>query len=267
MAGQRKAHFERVLSDIYGIDPVEIDDPPSPSPYVESCESYCERLDSYTTDDDNGYEYTAWDGNYGFRSRRSGSGPAGCSCSCFPASATVELEDGKRIPMAKLQIGDSVRVSPTEFSEVYMFTHQETDSINEFVKITIDGAAGAPLMLTDNHYLYVNGQLQAAKTVKVGDTVTLTSGLSAVVMISREKSIGLYNPHTLNGNIMVNDVLTSTFTSSSLPWLAHGALWPFRALHAVGLSANTTGLSGNWPTMQAVLAAARGLVGGDYYEL
>ena len=45
---------------------------------------------------------------------------------------------------------------------------------------------------------------------------------------------GLYNPHTMNGDIVVDGILTSTYTSAINPTLAHAALWPVRMLHSVG---------------------------------
>jgi hypothetical protein len=45
---------------------------------------------------------------------------------------------------------------------------------------------------------------------------------------------GLYNPHTLNGDIVVNGVKTSSYTATVAPGLAHAALWPIRMLYTLG---------------------------------
>lgn len=46
---------------------------------------------------------------------------------CFPGDAQVELEGGKKVSMSALKVGDHVRVGPSEFSEVYMFTHKDAE--------------------------------------------------------------------------------------------------------------------------------------------
>ena len=55
-----------------------------------------------------------------------------------------------------------------------------------------------------------------------------------VVAVASETATGLYNPHTLNGDIMVNGVKTSTYTAAVAPGLAHAALWPVRMLYTLG---------------------------------
>jgi hypothetical protein len=147
---------------------------------------------------------------------------------CFPANATVELKDGQHTTMSKLQVGDVVRVGPTEFSKVYMFSHKTMEVKAKFVKLTT--AKGA-VRLTAGHYLYVNGQLQTARTVKLGDLIS-TGNVTAV---SAEWADGLFNPHTLHGDIVVDGVQTSTYTENVAPALAHALLWPLRMLATAGV--------------------------------
>ena len=159
----------------------------------------------------------------------------GYSCAkCFPADATVTLEDGTTKTMAQLTIGDSVLVAPNTFSKVYMFSHKLEATKAAFVAIV---AGETKLRLSADHYLYVNGKLAVAGTVRVGDSVTLADGTSAAVTaVSTEWSSGLYNPHTLHGDIVVNGVQTSTYTQGIAPALAHAALWPVRALFQAGVN-------------------------------
>ena len=81
--------------------------------------------------------------------------------------------------MAELQIGDMVQVAPGVFSEVYMFSHRYVNTVSAFVKITT--STGAALLITADHYLYVNGALQVAATIKVGHSYKLT--LTALALI------------------------------------------------------------------------------------
>ena len=55
-------------------------------------------------------------------------------------------------------------VAPNTFSEVYMFSHRYVDAVSPFIKIS---TANNELLITADHYLYVNGQLAVASTVKV----------------------------------------------------------------------------------------------------
>jgi hypothetical protein len=136
--------------------------------------------------------------------------------------------------MDQLAVGDSVLVGDGSFSDVYMFSHKLEATKTEFVKISVSADEEA-LMLTPNHYLYVNNKLAVASTVKVGDMLTTGKGASVrVISVSREWAEGLYNPHTMDGDIVVNGIKTSTYTSDIAPALAHAALWPVRMLHSLG---------------------------------
>lgn len=152
---------------------------------------------------------------------------------CFPAVATVELEDGSVVPMDSVSVGDVVKVGVDQYSRVFMFTHKMADVAHEFV--TLETESGASLSLTQGHYLYVNGALAAAKTVNVGDVLTLGNGKSsAVVAVGSTSGTGLFNPQTVNGNVVVDGVLASTYTTTVEPSFAHAILAPFRMLNNFG---------------------------------
>ena len=55
-----------------------------------------------------------------------------------------------------------------------------------------------------------------------------------VASVSSVWADGLYNPHTMHGDIVVDGIQTSTYTSDIDPTLAHAALWPVRMLHSMG---------------------------------
>ena len=154
---------------------------------------------------------------------------------CFPADATVELESGAVVRMAELSIGDMVKVGFNEFSRVFMFTHKMADEAHTFVSLKTE--SGALLKLTSGHYLYANGALVAAKTVSVGDVLTLGNGeTSAVAAVGTVDGTGLFNPQTVNGNVVVNGVVSSTYTTAVEPSFAHAILAPFRILNRFGFS-------------------------------
>lgn len=157
---------------------------------------------------------------------------------CFPAAATVELEDGSFVRMDALSVGDMVKVGPTEFSRVFMFTHKMADVTQKFV--TLSTASGAELSLTAGHFIYANGALVAAKNVQIGDVLTLGNGDStSVVSVASKTDAGLYNPQTVNGNVIVDSIMSSTYTTAVEPSFAHVVLAPFRMFQNFGLTFTT----------------------------
>jgi hypothetical protein len=163
-----------------------------------------------------------------------GGGGGGSDSACFPADATVELEDGSLVRMDAVAIGDVVKVGAGGFSRVFMFTHRMAHSANTFV--SLETASGASLSLTKGHYIFADGALVAASEVAVGSELTLGNGeVSAVVAVGSTNGEGLFNPQTVDGNIVVNGVLASTYTTAVEPSLAHAILAPFRLFTNFGL--------------------------------
>lgn len=155
---------------------------------------------------------------------------------CFPADAYVELENGDKKRMDQVNVGDRVLVGTRLFSTVFMFTHNMPNVKSSFVKIETEHRA--TIRLTPGHYLYVNGRLTAAQTVVKGDLLTLHDGrLTTVTDVSNVFARGLFNPQTTHGDIVVDGILSSTYTRAVLPGTAHALLAPLRAFHDVfGLS-------------------------------
>lgn len=86
--------------------------------------------------------------------------------------------------------------------------------------------------------MYLSGSLRPAGTARVGDTLELADGsLSRVNGVSVVLDTGLYNPQTAHGDILVNGIRASTFTTAIQPGLAQAALAPLRMLfEKVGVS-------------------------------
>jgi Hint module len=158
---------------------------------------------------------------------------------CFPGSATVEVQDGSRKSMREVRVGDFVKVGVNEYSRVFMFTHRLADSVHAFLRVTV--STGETLSVTSGHFVYINGRLAAAETIKIGDTLELgSSGAQAtVVAVATASMRGLYNPQTIQGDIVIDGILASTYTTAIKPSIAHGALAPLRALYLItGYSTN-----------------------------
>lgn len=149
---------------------------------------------------------------------------------CFPADATVELASGATVRMADLSTGDVVRVSATAFSPVFMWTHKMASGTFDFLRLTT--SAGSALTVTPGHYLWVNGEMKAAKAVVVGDALESVAAAADVMVtaVTRVSATGLYNPQTLDGNIVVDGIRASTFTTAIQPAVASALLSPLRVL-------------------------------------
>jgi hypothetical protein len=132
--------------------------------------------------------------------------------------------------MSELAVGDYVQVGPAQFSEVFMFTHKVSDGFHAFLRIATDD--GPAITLSSTHYLYVNASLVPAEAVRVGDMLTLAEGRkSAVVQIDKLEQLGLFNPQTLQGNIVVDGILASTYTTAITPVFAHASLQALRSIY------------------------------------
>lgn len=147
---------------------------------------------------------------------------------CFPGDATVVLEDGSTKRMDNLSVGDRVMVGFQEFAPVFMFTHRDSGVSAPFVYLVT--ADGRGLYLTSGHYLYVNRRLVAAKSVRKGDILQTATGDDVVATVGSIVKRGLYNPQTTHGDIIVDSVRASTYTTTVERKAAHALLMPLRAL-------------------------------------
>lgn len=144
---------------------------------------------------------------------------------CFPARSLVQTPRGL-VRMRDLRLGDSVLVAVDKFSPVFMFSHKIDDGLFPFVELRT--ARGA-IALSTGHLLYVDGTLRAADTVKPGDLLRLPAGGDeSVLSVRAVQETGLYNPQTLHGDIVVDGVVASTYTSAVRPEAAHALLAPIR---------------------------------------
>uniref|UniRef100_A0A7S0XIC4 Lysine-specific metallo-endopeptidase domain-containing protein n=1 Tax=Erythrolobus madagascarensis TaxID=708628 RepID=A0A7S0XIC4_9RHOD len=166
---------------------------------------------------------------------------------CFPASAFVELESGERRRMDEVKIGDVVVVGFDEknggekvFSAVYAFGHRDERIVaNDYVRIAV--SCGETLLVSEGHLVYANGQLRAARDVVVGDSMRCVSFGGTLLaqhgIVERvEPGVtrrGRFNPHTKHGDIVVDGVVSSTYTDIFSPTLAHCLLLIDRVFHSL----------------------------------
>ena len=154
---------------------------------------------------------------------------------CFPASATLQRENGLSVSMKDLELAQSVAVGGGEHSDVYFFGHKAEEQMGQFVSLHTTGTV-KPLLITPNHYLYVNGRLATADTVMVGDMLRAKDGSDSleVTQIGWEERRGLYAPTSMHGDLLVDGVVVSSYTRAVHPTVAHKLLQPLRLLYRYG---------------------------------
>jgi hypothetical protein len=133
--------------------------------------------------------------------------------------------------MDELAVGDRIKVGNNLYSDIFMFTHKSPAVRNNF--LVIGTVSGQAITLTPGHFIYLNNALVDSATAKVGDTIYLGSGaVSVVSSVSQTVEAGLYNPQTVHGDIVVNGIIASTYTTALPPGTAHALLLPLRALYS-----------------------------------
>jgi hypothetical protein len=142
--------------------------------------------------------------------------------------------------MKDLQIGDSVQVANNnKYEPVYSFGHKEPESLAEF--LLLETSHGKTLAITAQHMIMVPGSSRfvPASSLKEGDVVITALGNQVTVKsIVKAASLGVYAPFTPSGQIIVDDLVASTYiayqeseflqigpwkTPVSHQWLAHTA--------------------------------------------
>jgi hypothetical protein len=82
----------------------------------------------------------------------------------------------------------------------------------------IQSIPGHEMALTKEHYV------SAIIALKVGDRLVLGDDqISRIVSLRTEFRSGLYNGQTLHGDIVVNEIRASTYTTAIAPSTAHAA--------------------------------------------
>lgn len=127
---------------------------------------------------------------------------------CFPGSSVVEEQARGLISMDELRIGDSVRAGRGRFSKVHGFYHLERDAVAGYLQFGFANKEG-PLEMSEKHMVFANGVAVPAGDVRVGDKL----GEAVVKSIQAVKRRGIYAPATFSGDIVVDGILASTYSS------------------------------------------------------
>lgn len=152
---------------------------------------------------------------------------------CFPPSAMARLADGTARRMDQLAIGDrlaqlSTATSSSLQSPLVAWSHADPRSSARFIRAAT--ASHGALVASEGHFIYADGKLRPMNHLRVGMRLSHESGIDvSITNISSFISRGLYNPHTLSGDIIVDGFRVSCYTTVIRPMAAHALLAPIRA--------------------------------------
>ncbi|CAN8071917.1 unnamed protein product, partial [Agarophyton chilense] len=167
---------------------------------------------------------------------------------CFPAHAVVNTLQRGPVRMHHLRVGDLVEVastasastasastaspSPKRYSAVFTFSHRvPAPSLFPFVHLR---TANGSLELSAAHYVHTAVGTFPARAVRVDDLLQLADhSLAAVLDVRHVWRHGLYNPHTVLGELVVDGFRVSSYTTSVSPVLANALLAPVRVVFTV----------------------------------
>ncbi|KAK5849573.1 hypothetical protein PBY51_013899 [Eleginops maclovinus] len=169
---------------------------------------------------------------------------------CFPGSSTVTLQDGTQKPVKHLQSGDRVLAADAHGNPIYtdfiMFIDQ--DSTTRRLFYVIETESGEKITLTAAHLLFVGqnstensdrmsaifaSQVQSGQNVFVFDAERRRLEPVCVKRIFTHEYEGSFAPVTVQGTVVVDQVLASCYAVIQDHDLAHWALAPVRFAYRV----------------------------------
>ncbi|XP_029935835.1 sonic hedgehog protein [Myripristis murdjan] len=166
---------------------------------------------------------------------------------CFPGFSSVTLQDGRKKAVKDLRAGDRVLAADDEGNPIYtdfiMFLDQESAARRLFYVIETD--TEQKIALTAAHLLFVGtnstdemtavfaSQVQPGQRVFVFDDAHNQLQPVTVKRIYTEEYKGSFAPVTVQGTIVVDQVLASCYAVIEDHDLAHWALAPVRLAHWV----------------------------------
>lgn len=176
---------------------------------------------------------------------------------CFSGDSVVTVGSGKKKLMKDLRIGESVLALTNDgllrLSEVLLFLDRSETARTEYVTLVTD--TGKSITATPTHLVLrwekpERSQIRHAnpvyaKRVRVNDTLLTVVENGAgdrrlrterVVDVRHAEKNGLYAPLTVDGTVVVDDVVASCYAVLDNQWLAHLAFLPARMVAAARTS-------------------------------
>lgn len=148
----------------------------------------------------------------------------------------VEVRGRGWVRIDEVRVGEFVLVGGQGkglFSEVFAFTHSDGWAVRRFVRVGFGrNESLGPLVGTGGHLVYANGEVIRMDEVRVGDVMDVVEGgRRRVERVEWVWGKGLYNLQTFHGDVVVQGVVVTTYSSIvGSAWIAHALLAPVRFL-------------------------------------
>lgn len=178
------------------------------------------------------------------------SSSAGKSGGCFPGKSLVRTEDGVTKRLDEVRLGERIAALDARgdvvYSEVIAFLDRSPSERRQFIRLTTK--SGRVLTLTPAHLVPVEGRSSVfAVSVQPGDRILVsdTEAASAanevdsrlrwdsVVETKLVLEEGVYAPLTMEGTLVVDDVVASCYAVVNSQSVAHYSFLPLRIWHRV----------------------------------
>jgi len=196
---------------------------------------------------------------------------------CFPGESEVLTSDNQRVQLSDLKVGQSIATyggSNSTFSEVYTFLDYQKDIYLDFLELHYfeeDGKEGK-MALSHEHLILAkrtgDAKFVQAKDVKVGDFIfkNIQGSITPVIVssITIGKYKGAFAPATLDGTVIVNDIVVSSYAVISHS-VAHAFMAPLRLAYYISPSLFSGEINGMHPYAKFLYDRLSNLVQQPYH--
>jgi len=156
---------------------------------------------------------------------------------CFPENASVRREDGRRIRMKDIKVGERVMTLTADgrptYSEVTMMMDRQTNvTVADYVRITTASRKTITLSMyhlipilrinsTQREFVFSKDVRAHEHQVLVYDEGGGAAVKSLVTSVENVRGRGAYAPLTMEGTVVVDDVFTSCYASFPSHFISH----------------------------------------------
>lgn len=177
------------------------------------------------------------------------SSSAGKAGGCFPGRSIITTEDGSRKRLDELRLGERIAAVNSRgdvvYSEVIAFLDRSPSEKRQFIRLTTK--SGRVLTLTPTHLVPVEGRSSVfARMVQIGDKILVSDATTSVrnsvdnrlrwdTVIETKLVLeeGVFAPLTMEGTLLVDDVVASCYAVVDSQTVAHYSFLPLRIWKSV----------------------------------
>jgi len=181
---------------------------------------------------------------------------------CFPGDSNVLLSNNQNVKLTDLKVGQSVASyggNTQSFSEVYTFLDYQKEVYLDFLELHYleDNGKSGKMALSFEHLILAKRSGPAnfvqAKDVRIGDYIFKNFNGTVSPVIVSDITVGKYKgaiaPATMDGTVIVNDIVVSSYAVISHN-VGHAVMAPLRLAYKISPSLVTSNTNGMNPYAQ-----------------